>query len=161
MKLWRRRTARSSPSTPGSSHASSSVGFGITMWTYVAPVHRLLPPAEYAHALGRLHAGLRQTDVTMPHVMERVAETQRDVASRDITLTSRRRTGPCSPTRCVICGIDRRPARPEQLLHGGPHPWNVLDTNKATADNLRNPHPERLHLVAGYRFGPGVPARFA
>lgn len=105
-------------------------GFGITMWTYVSPVHRLLPPAEYAHALGRLHAGLRQTDVTMPHVMERVAETQRDVANRDITpdLSETDRAVLTDTLRDLRGSIvDRR--APEQLLHGEPHPWNVLDTN--------------------------------
>ncbi len=60
-------------------------GFVIAMWTYFEPVRRVLPPAEYTHALGRLHAGLRQIDVVMPHVMDRVAETQRDVANRDVT----------------------------------------------------------------------------
>jgi hypothetical protein len=41
-------------------------------------VLRLLPlpaaPAEYAHALERLHAGMRQIDVTTPHFTDRVAE---------------------------------------------------------------------------------------
>ena len=48
-------------------------GFKITMWTYFEPVRRVLPPAEYAQALERLHAGLRQIDVTTPHFMDRVA----------------------------------------------------------------------------------------
>ena len=44
-----------------------------------------LPPAEYAQVLEHLHAGLRQIDVTTPHVMDRVAAVQQDVASRDVT----------------------------------------------------------------------------
>jgi hypothetical protein len=59
-------------------------GFTIAMWTYFEPVRsRTLPPAEYAQALERLHAGLRQIDITTPHFMDRVAATQRVDAGRD------------------------------------------------------------------------------
>src|SRR3989442_10125336 len=61
-------------------------GFVIDMWTYYEPVpSRGLPPADYAHALERLHAGMRQIDVTTSHFMDRVADTQQWVASRDHT----------------------------------------------------------------------------
>jgi len=60
-------------------------GFAITMWTYFAPVRRMLPSADYAQVLECLHAGLRQIDVPTPHFMDRVAATQQDVASRDVT----------------------------------------------------------------------------
>jgi hypothetical protein len=60
--------------------------FKISLWAYFEPVEsRMLPPADYAQALERLHVGLRQVDVTPPDVMDRVAAVQRDVASRDIT----------------------------------------------------------------------------
>ena len=42
-------------------------GFVITLWTYFEPVDRILRPTDYAQALERLHAGLRQIDVTAPH----------------------------------------------------------------------------------------------
>ncbi|GAA2757390.1 aminoglycoside phosphotransferase family protein [Actinopolymorpha rutila] len=105
-------------------------GFAIAMWTYFEPVRRVLPPAEYAHALGRLHAGLRQIDVTMPHFMDRVAETQQDVANRDVTpdLTDTDRALLANMLRDLRGSIVDRGA-PEQLLHGEPHPGNVLDTN--------------------------------
>ncbi len=104
-------------------------GFKVTMWTYFEPVHRVLPPADYARALGRLHAGLRQIDVTAPQFMDRVAAMQHDVASRDVTpdLAETDRTllaNTLSDLRGSI--VDRH--APEQLLHGEPHPWNVLDT---------------------------------
>ena len=51
-------------------------GFKIAMWTYFEPVRRMLPPVEYAQALGRLHSGLRQVSVTTPHFMDRVAAIQ-------------------------------------------------------------------------------------
>ena len=94
-------------------------------------VPRTLPPAEYAQSLGRLHAGLRQVDVTTPHVMDRVAEAQQDVASRDLTpdLAETDRALLADTLRDLSASIvDRRAA--EQLLHGEPHPWNVLDTKR-------------------------------
>jgi aminoglycoside phosphotransferase (APT) family kinase protein len=104
-------------------------GFAITMWTYFEPVPRMLPPADYAQALGRLHAGLRQIDVTAPHFMDRVAATQHDVASRDITpdLVEADRALLANTLRALRGSIANRRAA-EQLLHGEPHPWNVLST---------------------------------
>ncbi len=105
-------------------------GFVVTLWTYYEPVATgEVSPADYANALERLHAGMRKLDVTTPHFTDRVAEAQQLVASRDLTpaladadrelldntLRSLRRT---------IC--DRGAA--EQLLHGEPHPGNVLST---------------------------------
>ena len=106
-------------------------GFAISMWSYFEVVPRTLPPAEYAQSLGRLHAGLRQVDVTTPHVMDRVAEAQQDVASRDLTpdLAETDRALLADTLRDLSASIvDRRVA--EQLLHGEPHPWNVLDTKR-------------------------------
>ena len=61
-------------------------GFVMNMWTYYGPVPpRQVPPADYAHALERLHAGMRQLDLTTPHFTDRVAEAQQLVASRDHT----------------------------------------------------------------------------
>lgn len=105
-------------------------GFKITLWTHYEPVQaRVPPPADYAQALESLHAGLRQLDLTTPHVMDRVAATQRDVASRDVTpdLADADRVLLANTLRDLRQSIvDRRP--PEQLLHGEPHPWNVLNT---------------------------------
>ena len=104
-------------------------GFKIAMWTYFEPVRRMLPPVEYARALERLHSGLRQVDVTTPHFMDRVAATQRDVASHDVTpdLAETDRALLANTLRDLRRSIINRRA-PEQLLHGEPHPWNVLDT---------------------------------
>ncbi len=104
-------------------------GFKIAMWTYFEPVRRMLPPVEYAQALGRLHSGLRQVYVTTPHFMDRVAAIQRDVASRDVTpdLAETDRALLANTLRDLRRSIvDRR--APEQLLHGEPHPGNVLHT---------------------------------
>jgi aminoglycoside phosphotransferase (APT) family kinase protein len=105
-------------------------GFKITMWAYFEPVQsRMLSPAEYAQTLARLHAGLRQIDVTTPHFMDRVADTQRDVANRDRTpdLADADRALLVNTLRDVGRSIVNRRA-PEQLLHGEPHPGNILNT---------------------------------
>ena len=105
-------------------------GFVIDMWTYYESVpSRELPPADYAHALERLHAGMRQIDVTTPHFMDRVADTQQGVASRDVTpaLADADRELLNYTFRSLRRAIGDRGAA-EQLLHGEPHPWNVLST---------------------------------
>src|SRR3954447_6976523 len=61
-------------------------GFVVTLWTYYEPVPpEEVAPAEYAHALARLHAGMRQIDMATPHFTDRVAQAQRLVASRERT----------------------------------------------------------------------------
>ena len=105
-------------------------GFVVTLWTYYEPVTpREVTPADYAHALERLHAGMRQIDVTTRHFMDRVADTQQDVANRDITpeLADADRELLASTLRSLRRSIGDRGAA-EQLLHGEPHPWNVLST---------------------------------
>ena len=89
----------------------------------------MLPPADYAQALERLHAGLRQLDVSTPQFMDRIAATQRDVASRDVTpeLADADRALLANTLRDLSQSIVNRRA-PEKLLHGEPHPWNVLNT---------------------------------
>ena len=59
--------------------------FAVTLWTYYEPVppHDIAPD-EYASALERLHAGMRQVDLTgdwLPHFMDRVDEAQRLVVN--------------------------------------------------------------------------------
>ncbi|CAM5607158.1 hypothetical protein SGRIM119S_02309 [Streptomyces griseorubiginosus] len=61
-------------------------GFVVTLWTYYEPaVPREVPPAAYADALTRLHAGMRQLDVPAPHFTVRVDQAQRLLADRDRT----------------------------------------------------------------------------
>ncbi|HKE75546.1 MAG TPA: phosphotransferase [Acidimicrobiales bacterium] len=104
-------------------------GFVMNMWTYYEPVPDQVPPADYAHALVRLHAGLRQVDIATPHFTHRVAEAQRLVASRDRTpaLAEADRELLADTLRRRRQGIVHRGA-PEQLLHGEPHPGNLLST---------------------------------
>jgi thiamine kinase-like enzyme len=105
-------------------------GFVVTLWTYYEPVTpRELSPADYANALERLHAGMRKLDVMTPHFTDRVAEAQQLVASRDHTpaLGDADRGLLNNTLRSLRRAISDRGAA-EQLLHGEPHPGNVLRT---------------------------------
>ena len=86
-------------------------------------------PAGYAAALERLHAGMRQLDVPAPHFTDRVESAQLLVASRDHTPAladaDRKLLGDTLRDLRRVIG-ERRGA--EQLLHGEPHPGNVLTT---------------------------------
>jgi hypothetical protein len=105
-------------------------GFVVTLWTYYEPVTpREVSPADYAHALARLHAGMRKLDVATPHFTDRVAEAQHLVARRDQTpaLAEADRELLSSTLRNLRRTIADRGAA-EQLLHGEPHPGNLLNT---------------------------------
>jgi aminoglycoside phosphotransferase (APT) family kinase protein len=105
-------------------------GFAVTLWTYyetAAPPE--VSPADYASALERLHAGMRKVDVRAPHFTDRVEQAQQLVASRDRTpaLADADRellSGTLHSLRRVI----GRRGGAEQLLHGEPHPGNLLAT---------------------------------
>jgi Ser/Thr protein kinase RdoA (MazF antagonist) len=108
-------------------------GFAITLWTYyesVAPQEQL-PPAEYAHALERLHAGMRHVELATPHFTDRIAEAQQLVGSRTHTpeLGDADRELLSNALRSLKLAIVDR-GTPEQLLHGEPHPGNLLRTNE-------------------------------
>jgi aminoglycoside phosphotransferase (APT) family kinase protein len=105
-------------------------GYEITLWTYYEPVTpREVPPADYADALERLHAGLRTLDVRTPHFTDRVEEAQHLVASRDLTpaLADADRELLGNTLGSLRRAIGER-GKAEQLLHGEPHPGNVLST---------------------------------
>jgi Phosphotransferase enzyme family len=105
-------------------------GFVVTLWTYYESVTTCeVSPADYADALARLHVGMRKLDVTTPHFTDRVAEAQELVASRDRTpaLADADRELLSHTLESLSRAIGDRGA-PEQLLHGEPHPGNVLCT---------------------------------
>ena len=107
--------------------------FAVTLWTYyeTVPPHDIAPD-EYASALERLHAGMRQVDLNgdwLPHVMDRVEEAQRLVDdptnNPEIAGADRELLG--TTLRTMRGAIVDRGAS-EQLLHGEPHRGNVLRT---------------------------------
>jgi thiamine kinase-like enzyme len=105
-------------------------GFAVTLWTYYEPVSPGdVAPAEYAQALARLHAGMREIDLPAPHFTDRVAQARQLVASRDHTpaLADDDRDLLTNTLRSLRRAIDDRGAD-EQLLHGEPHPGNLLRT---------------------------------
>ncbi len=105
-------------------------GFVITLWTYYNPVApQEVSPADYANALERLHAGMRKLDVRTPHFTDRVEEAQQLVESSNLTpeLAAADRELLISTLRSRRQAIGDCGA-PEQLLHGEPHPGNLLST---------------------------------
>lgn len=105
-------------------------GFTMTFWTYYEPAAGPADfPAAYAGALHRLHAGLRSVDVEAPHFMDRVARAEHLVARPDETpgLTDVDRHLLLDTLRSARAWIEARGVA-EQLLHGEPHPGNVLRT---------------------------------
>jgi hypothetical protein len=110
--------------------------FSVTLWTYYAPVPPAsIAPEEYADALGRLHAAMREADLTagwtLPHFLDRVDEAERLIDdpsnNPDIGLDDRDLLG--SALRTMRAAIVGR-AAPDQLLHGEPHPGNLLRTSE-------------------------------
>jgi len=105
-------------------------GLVVTLWTYYEPVTpREISPADYANALERLHAGMRELDVATPHFTDRVDSAQQLVASHDDTpaLADADRELLGDTLRSLRRVIGER-GGVEQLLHGEPHPGNVLAT---------------------------------
>jgi Ser/Thr protein kinase RdoA (MazF antagonist) len=105
-------------------------GFAVTLWTYYEPASsQEVSPADYASALERLHAGMRKLDVPAPHFIDRVEQAQQLVVSRDCTpaLADADRELLGSTLQGLRRVIGGRGAA-EQLLHGEPHPGNVLAT---------------------------------
>jgi Phosphotransferase enzyme family len=105
-------------------------GFAVTLWTYYEPsAPREVSPSDYASALERLHAGMRKLDIPAPHFTDRVEQAQQLVASHDRTpelaYADRKLLGDTLRSLRRMIG-DRGAA--EQLLHGEPHPGNVLST---------------------------------
>ncbi|NAZ87700.1 phosphotransferase [Kineococcus indalonis] len=122
--------ARLDPRVPPRPHERD--GFVVTVWTHYAPVPgRAVAPAEYAEALRRLHAGMREVDVPAPRFTQRVEQARRLLADRE-------RTPALSEADREFLGhalsglgrAVRASAGAEQLLHGEPHPGNLLATRQ-------------------------------
>jgi len=105
-------------------------GFAITLWKYYEPLSDdEIPPADYAQALERLHEAMRQLEVPAPHFTDRVDEAQSIVAdpSRSPELADADRELLADTLRTLRRAVVDR-GTDEQLLHGEPHPGNLLST---------------------------------
>jgi aminoglycoside phosphotransferase (APT) family kinase protein len=102
----------------------------VTLWAYYEPVTaQPIPHADYAGALARLHAGMRLVDLPTPHFTDRIAEARTLVAdpTRSPALGDADRVF-LAGTLDRLRGAVSQSGRPEQLLHGEPHPGNLLST---------------------------------
>ncbi len=106
-------------------------GFVVTLWTYYEPAGSGEPaPADYAAALSRLHAGMRELDVPTPHFTDRVDEARRLVTDRELTpaLAVQDRELLADALHMLGRAVDERGG--QQILHGEPHPGNLLTTTR-------------------------------
>ncbi|MEU9559809.1 phosphotransferase [Streptomyces fumanus] len=105
--------------------------FAISLWTYYEPVGPQIAPADYAHVFLRHHAALRRIDLDAPHVTDRVA-----VALREVDDPERSPELPVSDRAFLsdtLSGLSAAISSAEvggQLLHGEPHPGNLLNTRR-------------------------------
>lgn len=104
-------------------------GFAVTLWAYYDSAIHPVVAEDYARALKQLHEGMRTVDLTSPRFTDRIAQSQQiaanpslspDLAEADRELLTSR----LADLRQMIDKFD--PA--EQLIHGEPHPGNVLGT---------------------------------
>ncbi|MCI3935106.1 phosphotransferase [Streptomyces sp. AN091965] len=133
VELAQRLAEVGAPACPLESRSEPRVytrdGFAVTLWTYYEPVTPHTSPVAYAKALERLHTGMRTVDVPSPRFTDRITEAEDVVADPD------RSTELADADRVFLGGrlaslrraIEERGAV-EQLLHGEPHPGNVLST---------------------------------
>ena len=104
-------------------------GFAVTLWTHYGTRSSEIAPPAYASALVRLHAGLRQVEMAVPHFTSRVAEARSLLDDRPRTpdLGDADRRFLDGALDGLTAAITRRGAD-EQQLHGEPHPGNLLNT---------------------------------
>lgn len=103
--------------------------FALTFWVYYEPVDPGVPAVDYALGLRRLHSGMRAVEAPIQSFRDRIAQADRVVSDsaqspelndEDRAFLSRA----LADTRQAVDDF----GAPEQLLHGEPHPGNVLAT---------------------------------
>ena len=104
-------------------------GFIVSLWTYYAPATTSeISPVEYAAALQRLHLGMRLVDLPAPHFTDRVDSALQLLADRERTPSL------ADDDRELLVRVLTRLTQDvgrsgnEQLLHGEPHPGNLLSS---------------------------------
>ena len=104
-------------------------GFAFTLWRHYEQPGIDPAAITYANALERLHGGMAQLDVVAPHFGDRVSEAEQLLRSHDRTprLEETDRELLLETLRSCDRGIYERSSG-EQLVHGEPHPGNVLST---------------------------------
>jgi hypothetical protein len=105
--------------------------FAVSLWRYYEPVSAEIAPADYADALVRHHAALRRIDLAAPHFTDRVAGALREVndTERSPELPDADREF-LSGTLSGLSAAISAGSSGDQLLHGEPHPGNLLNTRR-------------------------------
>ncbi|MET9764930.1 phosphotransferase [Streptomyces sp. NPDC006372] len=105
--------------------------FAISLWTYYEPVGPEVAPADYADVFMRHHAALRRIDLDAPHFTDRVAVAMKAVNDREqspeLSDSDRRFLSETLGDLSAAISADQAG---DQLLHGEPHPGNVLNTRR-------------------------------
>lgn len=105
--------------------------FAVSLWTYYASVGSEIAPADYADVLRRHHAALRRTELDAPRFTDRVAVALRAVQdperSPELSAADRDFLGDTLGGLSAAISAD---AAHDQLLHGEPHPGNLLNTRR-------------------------------
>ncbi|MGW5562523.1 aminoglycoside phosphotransferase family protein [Streptomyces tendae] len=105
--------------------------FAVSLWTYYEPLPSEIAPTDYADALRRHHAALRRIDLAAPHFTDRVAAALGAVSdperSPELSDADRAFLGDTLGGLGAEIGADRAG---DQLLHGEPHPGNLLNTRR-------------------------------
>ncbi|WP_371657422.1 phosphotransferase [Streptomyces sp. NBC_00280] len=106
-------------------------GFAVSLWTYYEPVGSEIAPADYADVFLRHHAALRQIELVAPHFTDRVAVALSVVndgkQSPELPDPDRELLSDTLGGLSAAIGIDKDG---DQLLHGEPHPGNLLNTRR-------------------------------
>lgn len=105
--------------------------FAVSLWTYYEPVGSEIAPADYADVLMRHHSALRHIDLEAPHFTDRVAGALREVNDREHSpeLPDPDRELLNDTLSGLSAAISMEKAG-DQLLHGEPHPGNLLNTRR-------------------------------
>ncbi|MGA5808937.1 phosphotransferase [Streptomyces cellulosae] len=106
-------------------------GFAVSLWTYYEPGGSEIAPADYADAFRRHHAALRRIDLDAPHFTDRAAAALGEVNDRERSpeLTDSDRAFLSDTLGGLSAAISGGTAG-DQLLHGEPHPGNLLNTRR-------------------------------
>ncbi|MET7324767.1 aminoglycoside phosphotransferase family protein [Streptomyces sp. NPDC005549] len=105
--------------------------FAVSLWTYYEPLGAEIAPTDYADAFLRHHAALRRIDVDAPHFTDRAAVALAGVDDRErspeLSDSDRAFLHGTLARLSAETGADRTR---DQLLHGEPHPGNLLNTRR-------------------------------
>lgn len=105
--------------------------FAVSLWTYYEPVGTEIAPAYYAATLRRHHAALRRIDLDAPRFTDRIAAARREVDDRErspeLPDADRELLSGTLGGLSDTIGVEK-PG--DQLLHGEPHPGNLLHTRR-------------------------------